>query len=85
MFNLTGMKQNIYPEKKMLNKEMAFILSCEKVLTSPLVWLHMSHKGIRANVTLEPSSAGIWFCRAITEETAHLTSQKEDSGGNFLF
>lgn len=37
----------------------------------------MSHKGIRAKVTLEPSSVGIWFCRVITDETAHL-SQKEN-------
>lgn len=41
-------------------------------LTSPLVWLHMSHKGIRARVTRLPSSVGIWFWRVITDETAHL-------------
>lgn len=49
----------------------------EKIFTRPLVWLHMSHKGIRAKVTREPSSVGIWFCRVITEETAHLW-QKEN-------
>lgn len=53
-------------------------VSCS--LTSPFLWLHMSQRGIRARVTCLPSSVGIWFCRVITDDTAHLfhtTSRKE--------
>lgn len=41
-------------------------------LTLPLEWLAMSHRGMRALIIVQPSNAGIKFCRVITVDTAHL-------------
>lgn len=49
-----------------------FFSSHHGSLTSPFMWLHMSQRGMRARVSPLPSSRGIWFCRVITEDTAHL-------------
>ena len=42
--------------------------------THPLVWLLMSHNGINAVSTSPVSVLGIWFCRVMTVDTAHLNT-----------
>lgn len=47
------------------------------MLTLPLMWLHMSHMGIRALSMVLPSLEGTKFCRVITVDTAQLQAKQE--------
>jgi len=47
------------------------------MLTLPLLWLHMSHIGIRALSIVLPSLEGTKFCRVITVDTAQLQAKQE--------
>ena len=44
--------------------------------TQPLLWLHMSHRGISAVSTSPVSVFGIWFWRVMTVDTAHLNTHQ---------
>jgi len=47
------------------------------MLTLPLLWLHMSHIGIRALSIVLPSLEGTKFCRVITVDTAQLQAKQK--------